>query len=90
MDETCIGPLVVRVTHRLERIDALRTRVVYAIEVEGPEAAEAGRAISSDFPQVLGALAAAGFHMDKLVETVKWCNNSMSRRLKARTCSPVS
>jgi hypothetical protein len=58
VDETRVGDLVVRVAHRLERLGAGRTRVVYAIEAVGPEAAEVGPAIASDFPQVIEALGA--------------------------------
>jgi uncharacterized protein YndB with AHSA1/START domain len=58
VDETQVGDLVVRVTHRLERLGERRTRVVYAVEAVGPDASEVGPTISSDFPQVLEALSA--------------------------------
>ena len=55
VDETRVGDLVVRVAHRLERAVA-GTRIVYALEAEGPGASEIGPAIAADFPQVLAAL----------------------------------
>jgi hypothetical protein len=57
VDETRVDDLVVRVAHRIERLGAGRTRVVYALEAEGPGASEIGPAIASDFPEVLAALA---------------------------------
>jgi hypothetical protein len=59
VDETRVGDIVVTVAHRLERLGERRTRVTYAIDVAGPEAAEVGAAVSSDFPDVLAALAKA-------------------------------
>lgn len=56
-DETAVGDLVVTVAHRIERAGA-RIRVVYAVSAVGPGAAEIGPAVSSDFPEVLAALAA--------------------------------
>jgi hypothetical protein len=51
---------VVRTTHRLERLGGDRVRVVYAIEITGPQGdtlgPQIGTEISADFPQVLGAL----------------------------------
>ncbi|AKV03702.1 hypothetical protein AKJ09_10365 [Labilithrix luteola] len=57
-DETCVGHLVVRVAHRIERLASGRTRVTYAVDARGPEASEIGPAISADFPEVLASLAA--------------------------------
>jgi uncharacterized protein YndB with AHSA1/START domain len=57
VDETRVGDLVVTVTHALQKLDGGRTRVVYAIDARGPEAEHIGPAISSDFPDVLRALA---------------------------------
>ncbi len=56
VDETRLGDVVVRVAHRIEGLTEDRTRIVYATEVDGPDAAEIGRAVSADFPQVLAAL----------------------------------
>jgi hypothetical protein len=61
VDEADLGDVVVRTTHRNERIDDDRIRIVYAMEITGPEAdtlgPQIGPEISSDFPQVLAALA---------------------------------
>jgi hypothetical protein len=57
VDETRVGPLVVRVAHQIQRLDPERTRVTYAIEAAGPEASEIGPMIASDFPDVLASLA---------------------------------
>lgn len=43
----------------LPGVFAAGSHVVYAIAVEGPEAAEIGGAISADFPEVLARLAEA-------------------------------
>jgi hypothetical protein len=57
VDETRIGDLVVTVAHRIEILGAGRTRITYAVEAFGSDAAEIGPAVASDFPQVLAALA---------------------------------
>jgi Polyketide cyclase / dehydrase and lipid transport len=57
VDETRVGDLAIIVAHRIESLGAGRTRVVYAAEASGPEAAEIGPAVAADFPQVLAALA---------------------------------
>ena len=50
-----------RTTHRIEALGG-RKRVVYALEISGPEAdtlgPQIGPEISADFPQVLAALVA--------------------------------
>ncbi len=56
VDETRVGDLVVVVAHRIENIDSLHTRITYDIEATGPDCAEIGAAISSDFPDVLKSL----------------------------------
>ena len=60
VDEADLGDVVVRTTHRLQRLGSDRVRVVYAMEITGPEAdtlgPQVGPEISADFPQVLGAL----------------------------------
>ncbi|HKE92214.1 MAG TPA: SRPBCC family protein, partial [Gemmatimonadales bacterium] len=57
VDETRLGDIVVRVEHRLEQTAGGGTRIVYAIAVQGPDAAAIGPAISADFPDVMRALA---------------------------------
>ena len=58
VDQTRLGDLVVTVTHRIERKSAELTRITYAVDAAGCEAAEVGEAISADFPEVLAALVA--------------------------------
>ena len=62
VDETRVGDLVIRVSHRIETIGPARTRIVYAVDARGPQASEIGPAVASDFPDVLASLA-------KLAET---------------------
>jgi hypothetical protein len=55
--------VVIRTLHRIERIgDAGRLRIVYRMEISGPQAAtvgpELGPQITADFPEVLAALVA--------------------------------
>lgn len=57
VDETRVGPLTITVAHRIESLEAGRTRIVYAVGANGPGAAEIGPAVASDFPDVLAALA---------------------------------
>jgi len=59
VDETRVGDLVITVAHRIETLPAGRTRITYAVDARGPEAAEIGPMISADFPEVLAALVAA-------------------------------
>jgi hypothetical protein len=56
VDETRVGDLVIAVAHRIEALGAGRTRIVYAVDARGPEAAEIGPAVASDFPEVLASL----------------------------------
>lgn len=56
-DETRFGDVMIWVAHRLERLGVARTRVIYAVDIDGPGGDEIGRAISADFPDVLSALA---------------------------------
>jgi uncharacterized protein YndB with AHSA1/START domain len=60
VDEADLGSVVVRTTHRAERAGD-RTRILYRMEISGPEAdtvgPELGPQISGDFPEVLQALA---------------------------------
>jgi hypothetical protein len=59
VDEARFGGVVVRTTHRIERLGD-RIRIVYAMEITGPEAdtlgPQIGPGITADFPQVLAAL----------------------------------
>jgi hypothetical protein len=57
VDETLVGELRVRVSHRIEKLASDRTRIVYALEATGPDAAQVGPGISADFPSVLAQLA---------------------------------
>jgi cobalamin biosynthesis Mg chelatase CobN len=56
VDETAVGDLLVRVSHRIHELPNNRRRVVYAVQATGPGAAEIGPAVSADFPQVLASL----------------------------------
>jgi Polyketide cyclase / dehydrase and lipid transport len=56
VDETRVGDLVVTVTHKIESSSSSRTRIIYAVEAKGPDAAQVGAAVSADFPDVLAAL----------------------------------
>src|SRR5262245_61354917 len=58
VDRTEIGDLAVEVAHRIAPLGGGRTRITYAVDASGPDAAEIGAAVSSDFPDVLAALAA--------------------------------
>lgn len=57
VDETQVGDLVIKVAHRIESLGPARTRIVYAVDAKGPQAAEIGPAVASDFPEVLASLA---------------------------------
>jgi hypothetical protein len=61
VDEADGGDFVVRTTHRVEVVGDERSRVTYRMEITGAAAEtvgpEIGPEISSDFPQVLAALA---------------------------------
>jgi hypothetical protein len=60
VDEADLGDVVVRTTHRVARLERERSRIVYAMEITGPEAdslgPHIGPEISADFPEVLAAL----------------------------------
>jgi hypothetical protein len=60
VDEADFGDVVVRTTHRLEPLGEGRVRILYQMEITGPQAdtlgPQLGPEISADFPQVLGAL----------------------------------
>ena len=61
VDEADLGEVVVRTTHRVERLGEERSRVTYRMEITGPAADTVGRdlgpKISGDFPETLAALA---------------------------------
>ena len=60
VDEADLGDVVVRTSHLVEPAHDDRRRVVYRMEIGGPEAdalgPQIGPEISADFPQVLAAL----------------------------------
>ena len=56
VDETRVGELAILVAHRIEPLGPARTRIVYAVDARGPQAAEIGPAVSADFPDVLASL----------------------------------
>ncbi|MGI8801662.1 MAG: SRPBCC family protein [Solirubrobacteraceae bacterium] len=58
VDETPVGELVVRVSHRLYPLPGGRLRVTYAAEIDGPEdrAGELGPMITADFPETMASL----------------------------------
>jgi Polyketide cyclase / dehydrase and lipid transport len=62
VDEADLGEIVVRTTHRIDRLDGQHARVTYRMEITGPAAdtrgPQIGPEISGDFPQTLAALVA--------------------------------
>jgi uncharacterized protein YndB with AHSA1/START domain len=60
VDAADFGDILVRTTHRVERVGNERSRVTYRIEITGPKAdtlgPELGPSISADFPETLEAL----------------------------------
>ena len=56
VDETRVGDLAIKVAHRIEPLGPGRTRIVYAVDAQGPQAAGIGPAVASDFPEVLASL----------------------------------
>jgi len=62
VDEASLDDVVIRTTHRVERVGYERSRVTYRMEIDGPAAdtlgPELGPAISADFPATLAALVA--------------------------------
>ena len=60
VDETPVGPLVVRVSHLLEPLPDGRTRLTYSAEIDGPEdeAQQVGPMITGDFPETMASLIA--------------------------------
>jgi hypothetical protein len=60
IDEADLGAVVVRTIHRIDRLGGERIRIVYGMEITGPEAdtvgPQLGPEISADFPEVLASL----------------------------------
>jgi hypothetical protein len=60
VDEAHLGAVAVRTTHRIDRLDGERIRIVYALKIRGPDAdtrgPQPGSEISADFPQLLALL----------------------------------
>jgi hypothetical protein len=60
VDEACIGEVVVRTVHQVDRVDTNTARIIYRIEITGPAAdtlgPQIGPQISADFPRTLAAL----------------------------------
>jgi hypothetical protein len=57
-DETRLGPLVLRFSHRVEARQG-GSRIVVSIEADGPDAEQVGPAVAEDLPESVAALAAA-------------------------------
>ena len=57
-DEVAVDGHLIRVHHQLRALQATRTQVLHRTEITGPQAAEWGRRVTADFPQVLAALKA--------------------------------
>jgi len=57
-DETRLGPLVLRFTHRAEPRGE-GSRIVVTVAAEGPDADQVGPAVAADLPESVAALAAA-------------------------------
>ena len=58
VDETPVGDIVVRVSHRLEALGAGRLRITYTADLDGPreQTHVVGPAITSDFPVTMASL----------------------------------
>ena len=57
-DETRLGPLALRFSHRVQRHGA-GCRILVTVEAEGPDADRVGPAVAADLPESVAALAAA-------------------------------
>jgi hypothetical protein len=57
VDETPVGPFVVRVSHLLEPLEN-GSRITYSAEIDGPEAQQIGPMITADFPETMASLIA--------------------------------
>src|SRR6188768_922386 len=60
VDETPVGPLIVRVSHVVDPLPDGRSRITYRAEIDGPEAEaqQVGPMITADFPQTMATLIA--------------------------------
>ena len=58
IDETRVNDLTVIVSHQIEVLAPLRSKVTFEIVTYGPGCEEVGPAVSADFPNVLESLAA--------------------------------
>ncbi len=58
VDETTLGNIVVRASHRLQELPDGRLRVTHVLEVGGPEAVaqQVGPMITADFPATMASL----------------------------------
>jgi hypothetical protein len=58
VDETPLGEIVVRVSHRLTALPAGRLRVTHTVQIDGPEAQaqHLGPMITADFPVTMASL----------------------------------
>jgi hypothetical protein len=55
IDEAEVEGTLVRTTHRIERLDDRRARIVYRLEADGPAAEAVGPAVTADFDDTLAA-----------------------------------
>jgi Polyketide cyclase / dehydrase and lipid transport len=60
VDETPVGPLVVRVSHLIKPLPDGGSRITYSAEIDGPEdqAQQVGPMITGDFPDTMASLVA--------------------------------
>ncbi len=60
VDETPLGDIVVRVSHRLDALEAGCLRITYAAEIDGPreQTQQLGPMITADFPVTMASLIA--------------------------------
>lgn len=56
IDESRLGETVVQVEHRIEALTDNKSRVIYAVSVQGPGSQAIGEAVSEDFPSVIESL----------------------------------
>jgi uncharacterized protein YndB with AHSA1/START domain len=57
VDQAEVEGTVVRTTHRVDRLEGDRVRIVYRLEASGPAEEQIGPAVSADFPETLASLA---------------------------------
>ena len=60
VDETPVGPLLIRVSHLLDPLPDGRLRITYSAEIDGPAdaARQVGPMITADFPETMASLVA--------------------------------